>query len=145
MCAFDYWPRYKMSKVKQKVGIEGSVKSVYDCLITNEGLSNWWATSASGIAELGGFIDLEFLNLAVLSFRYDILKINKVVKLFCVSGPGPWQDSELLFELENTEEQTFVTLTHQNDNSSDDDFLYFSTKWPVYLLSLKDLIETGKG
>ena len=57
----------------------------------------------------------------------------------------PWKGSELLFELEQSDEQVFLTLTHENDDASEDEFLYFSTKWPVYLLSLKSLVETGKG
>ena len=134
-----------MVKVKHRVGIKGPVESVYHCLVTNEGLSNWWATSSSGKAEIGETVDLEFFSLAVLSFRYLVLNINEIVKLKCVSGPGPWQDSELLFELQQSNDQVFVTLTHQNESSSEDDFLYFSTKWTVYLLSLKEFVETGKG
>ncbi|HYQ72054.1 MAG TPA: hypothetical protein VET88_09030 [Gammaproteobacteria bacterium] len=134
-----------MSEVKHRVGIRGAVESIYSCLTTNDGLSGWWATSSSGIAEVGNIIDLAFSDLVVLSFRYEILSANDIVKLKCVSGHVPWQDSILLFELREAADQVFVTLTHQNDSSSEDDFLYFSTKWPVYLLSLKDLIETGKG
>lgn len=134
-----------MAKVKHKVGIRGSIDAVFQSLVTNDGLSGWWASSASGKAEVGSQIDLAFSELAVLSFKYDELQSNKIVRLKCVSGPGPWQDSELLFELEQSDEQVFLTLTHLNNNSSEDEFLYFSTKWPIYLLSLKDLIETGSG
>ncbi len=134
-----------MAKVKHKVGIKGSPEAVFQSLTTHDGLCGWWASSASGQAETGSQIDLTFTGLAVLSFKYDELQSNERVRLKCVSGPGPWQDSELLFELELSEEQVFVTLTHQNHNAGEDDFLYFSTKWPVYLLSLKDFIETGSG
>lgn len=134
-----------MSKVKHRVGIEGSLDSIYECLTTCDGLSEWWATSALGVAELNGTIELEFSELAVLGFEYNNLIFNETVGLTCVSGPGPWQSSELVFELNQTEEQVFVTLTHQNERSSEEDFMYFSTKWPVYLLSLKAHIETGEG
>jgi len=134
-----------MAKVKHRVGIEGSVDAIYGCLTTNNGLSGWWATSSVGTAEEGKEIELDFSNLAVLCFRYEKLDLNEVVKMKCVSGPGPWQDSELLFELQNSVDQVFVTLTYQNDKSNEDDFMYFCTKWPMYLLSLKELIETGRG
>ena len=134
-----------MANVKHRVGISGSIDALYQSLVTNQGLAGWWASSASGKAETGCQVDLTFTALAVLSFEYVELQTNNIVRLKCLSGPGPWQDSELLFELEASDEQVFLTLTHQNNNSSEDEFLYFSTKWPVYLLSLKDLIETGSG
>ena len=134
-----------MSKVKHRVGIEGSIESIYECFTTNDGLAGWWATSASGVAEVGSNIELEFSGLAVLCFKYENLSVNDMVSLQCVSGPGPWQDSSLQFELQKSEQQIFVTLTHENKNSSEGDFLYFSTKWPIYLLSLKELIEAGRG
>ena len=134
-----------MAKVKHKVGIIGPIDAIFQSLVTNDGLSGWWASSATGKTGIGRRIDLAFSELAVLSFEYDELQSNKIVRLKCVSGPGPWQGSELLFELEQSDEQVFLTLTHQNSNSSEEEFLYFSTKWPIYLLSLKDLIEAGSG
>ena len=134
-----------MAIVKHRVGIRGSIGTVYQTLITNEGFSGWWATSADIEAEVGGRADLTFLDLTVLSFEYKELVPKKAVGLKCISGPGPWLDSVLLFELGQSDDQVFLTLTHHNDNASEDDFLYFSTKWPVYLLSLRDLVETGEG
>ena len=96
-------------------------------------------------AEIGGAVDLTFAGLTVLSFKYTDIQENKSVDIQCVTGPGPWQGSEILFALEQAEDQVFLTLTHQNSDASEDDFLYFSTKWTCYLLSLKDFVETGKG
>ena len=72
-------------------------------------------------------------------------KKNKKVAIKCTDGPGAWLNSELVFDLTQADDQVFVTLIHQNDMSSEDDFLYFATKWVCYLLSLRDLVETGKG
>ena len=62
-----------------------------------------------------------------------------------MAGPGSWQNSQLLFEIDQAEDQVFLTLTHHNDASSENDFLYFSTKWTCYLLSLRDFVESGVG
>ena len=134
-----------MAKVKHRVGINASIDQVFAAITTNEGLAGWWASSAEISAEIGGKVDLTFDGLTVLKFKYKDIQEHKKVDIQCVEGPGPWQDSELLFELEQAEDQVFVTLTHQNDASSEADFLYFSTKWTCYLLSLKNLVETGKG
>ena len=134
-----------MAKVKHRIGINSSIDKVFATLTTNEGFAGWWASSAEINANIGGKIDLTFDDLTVLSFRYKDIQENKKVDIHCEVGPGPWQNSELIFEMDQVEDQVFVTLTHQNDTSSQDDFLYFSTKWTCYLLSLRDLVEIGKG
>ncbi|MEW8525627.1 MAG: SRPBCC domain-containing protein [Candidatus Thiodiazotropha endolucinida] len=134
-----------MAKVKHRVGINSSIYEVFAAITSSDGLAGWWASSAEISLEVGGNVDLTFDSLTVLKFKYRDIQENKKVAIECVEGPGPWQGSELLFELEQAEDQVFVTLTHQNDASGEEDFLYFSTKWPCYLLSLRDFIETGKG
>ncbi len=134
-----------MARVKHRVGINGSLEKIFETLTTNEGFAGWWASSAVVNAKIGGEIDLTFEGLTVLSFKYTDIQENKKVDIQCIKGPGPWQDSEIFFAMEQAEDQVFLTLTHQNSAASEDDFLYFSTKWSCYLLSLRDLIETDKG
>lgn len=134
-----------MARVKHQVGISGSLENVFATLTSNEGLAGWWASSADISGEIGGKITLTFDNLTSLIFEYTDIQENKRMAIKCIDGPGVWQDSELIFELAQADDQVFLTLTHQNDAASEDDFLYFSTKWTCYLLSLRDLVETGKG
>ena len=134
-----------MAQVRHRIGVKGEIGRVYEFLVQPEQLSGWWASRADGSADIGSVLRLEFSGLASLSFSIETLEAPKTVVLACVEGPGAWNGSELHFNLQEDSEQTFVTLTHANPSASDDDFLYFSTKWPVYLLSLRDLIETGSG
>ena len=134
-----------MARVKHRVGIRGDVTEIYTSLIHPEKLSRWWASSASGIPQAGEKLNLVFAELATLTFSLSRLQADQEVILDCTNGPGPWQGSRLLFTLENANGQVFLTLVHENTSASDDDFLYFNTKWPIYLLSLRDYIETGSG
>lgn len=134
-----------MANVKHRVGIKGHIEAVFQKLATSDGLAAWWASSASGEAVVGSRIDLTFTGLAVLEFEFTEIQANKTVCLNCVSGPGPWQGSSLIFKLEESDGQVMLTLIHRNSNATEEDFLYFNTKWPVYLLSLKDLVEKGRG
>ena len=54
-----------------------------------------------------------------------------MVSISCPDGPGPWRGSRLRFVLDEDAEQTLVTLEHSSDTASEDDFLYFNTKWPA--------------
>ena len=134
-----------MAKVCHQVGVVGDIEEIYRVLHTPAGIEGWWATTADGIPEAGDVLNLHFAGLAMLSFRIEDLKENQRVGLRCVSGPGPWQACSLTFSLRRDSDQVWVRLDHENDAASEDDFLYFSTNWPCYLLSLKDLIETGRG
>ncbi len=134
-----------MAQVRHRIGVNGEIGRVYESLIQPEKLSGWWASGAHGSSETGSVLRLEFSGLGSLSFSIKTLEAPATVVFECVDGPGAWSGSELRFDLRDDGEQTFVTLTHSNPSASDDDFLYFSTKWPVYLLSLRDLIETGSG
>ena len=108
-------------------------------------LDGWWAATAAGRPDVGEVIHLHFGDLVTLSFRIEGLTENAQVRLLCVAGPHPWQDCLLTFALRQDEGQVWVRLDRENAQASDDDFLYFNTKWPCYLLSLKALVETGRG
>ena len=134
-----------MAEVRHRVGIKGDVEQVYRHLTQPDGLAGWWASSATGTPEVGSVLRLEFSELAVLSFEIRVLDAPKTFLLECVDGPGAWSGSELRFDLHDNGDQIFVTLLHRNSAATQDDFLYFGTKWPLYLLSLRDLVERGSG
>jgi hypothetical protein len=134
-----------MAEVRHRVGIRGSVADIYIALVEPSQLGGWWASYASGTPEVGKTLDLTFGELVTLSFVIRDLQRNLLVHLECSSGPFPWQGSQLHFALEDADDQVFVTLTHSNNGAGDESFVYFSTKWPLYLLSLRDFIETGSG
>jgi len=49
------------------------------------------------------------------------------------------------FLLEETETQIFVNFSHYNWKQSDDFLAHCSTKWGVFMMSMKSCIETGRG
>lgn len=134
-----------MARVRHRVGIAGDIHEIFRCLHQPEGLNGWWATTTDGAPEEGQVLDLRFSDVVTLSFRIETLKRNAFVGLRCVCGPYPWQDSTLSFVLNQDSDQVWVELLHENTAASEDDFFYFNTKWTCYLLSLRDLIEQGRG
>jgi hypothetical protein len=63
----------------------------------------------------------------------------------CVRGPDEWMNTEIIFQLLYKDDQTFIMFTHANWKKPVEFMHHCSTKWAVFLLSLKALIETGKG
>ena len=134
-----------MAKVVHQVGIKGDVNLIYKAMLEPEGLVAWWAETADGSPIEGETLNLHFSNVATLSFEIKKLVKDSLILFKCVSGPGPWQNCDLSFHFKQDADQTWVKLIHENTSATEEDFLYFSTKWTCYLLSLKSYIETGKG
>ena len=62
------------------------------------------------------------------------------------SGPADdWVGTEISFRIERQDGQTFVTFKHAGWREANLFMHHCSTKSAVFLLSLKDLIERGKG
>jgi hypothetical protein len=53
--------------------------------------------------------------------------------------------TEILFQLREDGAQTFVNFAHTNWKEPTAFMAHCSTKWAVFMLSLKDSAETGKG
>ncbi len=62
------------------------------------------------------------------------------------SQPAARITRQLRFELEESDGQVWVTLVHETSPEVPPEaHQYFCTKWPTFLVSLKALLETGKG
>lgn len=134
-----------MANIIHRVGIAASGSEVYNALTTDEGLSKWWTTDTSGAGAVGSIIEFRFdgggPDFEVLELQTDSLIRWKH------SGeiPGPWIGTEVSFQLKSAGSQTYVLFEHSNWKEPSDFMAHCSTKWAVFLLSLKEAIETGTG
>lgn len=135
--------------INHKIGIKKSPEEVFKILGTVEGISKWWTRDTTGDNHKGGKIHFSFQKR--LDKSYDVLAEIKELdspKKVCwkiVEGPQEWLGTEILFNLIPSEEETIIHFSHKNWTSSTDFMAQCNTKWAVFLLSLKDLLETGRG
>jgi Activator of Hsp90 ATPase homolog 1-like protein len=131
--------------ILHKVGIKSSsLSEVYWALTTLEGLAGWWTNTTQGETQVGG----------VIRFRFGAGGIDmKVLELFparrvlwqVVEGPVEWIGTKVSFDLRQEGEWTLVLFKHEGWKEPVEFMHHCSTKWGVFLLSLKSLLETGKG
>ena len=134
-----------MNEINHKVGIKSSPEKIYELLTTNSGLSKWWTNDISGSGGVGSIIEFRF-NGGGPDFSVSELIPNEIVRWkHSGSIPESWIETEILFKLQFEDKQTFVRFTHSNWKESTDFMAHCSTKWAVFLLSLKDAAETGQG
>jgi uncharacterized protein YndB with AHSA1/START domain len=134
-----------MPEVNHRVGIRGSLHDVYTALTTDAGLSTWWTGDTTGAGPVGSVIAFRF-NGDGPDFEVVELQPDRLVR-WRHSGdmPAEWQGTEVSFELTEVEGQVFVRFRHSHWEQASDFLAHCSSKWGVFLLSLKDAIETGTG
>ena len=134
-----------MSEIKHRVGIRSSAHDIYQLLTTDAGLSQWWTSDTHGAGDVGSIIAFRFGGGGPDFEVIELVADRKVVWRHSGEMPPDWIGSEISFELEETEIQTFVNFSHYNWKQSDDFLAHCSTKWGVFMMSMKSCIETGKG
>ena len=74
---------------------------------------------------------------------YTLIWFAAVIEV--VDGPAEWIGTTIEFELRTEGAFTLVHFSHRGWKEPSDGLRHCSTKWAVFLLSLKSLLETGTG
>jgi uncharacterized protein YndB with AHSA1/START domain len=134
-----------MPDILHKVGIKSSSQAdVYKALTTIEGLSAWWTTTTEGESTVGGVIRFRFGN---GGFDMKVLELDPARRVVwrVVEGPEEWIGTTISFDLDQRGDWTIVLFRHERWKEPVEFMHHCSTKWGVFLLSLKSLLETGNG
>lgn len=139
-----------MIDIIHRVGIKAPASKVYAAISTVEGASGWWTKETTGDAQPGGNIAFEFSTSdgeKIGGFGMDVLALapGRKVHWRVATGPEEWIGTDIVFDLAEDGEYTIVRFGHTNWREAGEFTAHCSTKWAVFLLSLRDLVETGKG
>ena len=139
-----------MVDILHKVGIKSSsLDDVYKALTTREGLAAWWTNNTQGESKVGGVIQFRFseggkdiggFDMKVLELRPDKRVLWEVVE-----GPKEWIGTKVSFDLRQEGDWIIILFKHQGWKEPVEFMHHCSTKWAIFLMSLKSLVETGKG
>ena len=133
-----------MPDILHRVGIKSSVDEVYKAITTIEGLSSWWVKNTQGETNQGrvtrfGF-DASSFDIKVIEMRPPTL-----VRWEVIQGPREWVGTTMNWELKQEDDFTIILFKHEDWREAVEFMHHCSTKWAVFLLSLKSLVESGKG
>ena len=134
-----------MAEIKHRIGIRASAAEVYQKLTTDQGLSTWWTTDTHGAGDRGSIIKFRFGDDGP-DFEVVELILNRLVR-WRHSGrmPENWMGTGIRYQLSEDDKQTIVLFSHYNWRQADDFFAHCSTKWALFLMSLKASLEDGSG
>ena len=134
-----------MAEIKHRIGINGTAEQIYTLLTTNDGLAKWWTRDTRGAGEAGSTIHFYFAQ-TLVTFEINELVPDRFVRWHHVGNTPPdWMGSKVVFELEPQDHQTILLFKHYDWQKSSDFLAHCSTKWGVFMMSLKACVETGEG
>jgi uncharacterized protein YndB with AHSA1/START domain len=141
---------FKMVDIIHRIGIKSPASEVYKALTTLKGLSNWWTEEVSGDEQPGGKITFSFRSKTGESIGKTVMEVQELnsgkdVRWRCIEGPEEWIGTDITFQLSNQDSQTILLFGHRNWREAVEFTSHCSMKWAVFLLSLREYIETGKG
>jgi hypothetical protein len=138
-----------VADILHRVGLKASVDAVYKALATREGVAGWWTSNTEGESKVGGMLKFLFFaggkEIGCFDIKVLVLHPDKSVLWQVVDGPAEWIATKISFELKQDGDYSIVLFKHQDWKEPVEFMHHCSTKWAIFLMSLKSLVETGKG
>ena len=136
-----------MADIIHRVGIKAPVSDVFAAVSTVDGVAGWWTKETTGA---GNEIDVRFLTPSgkeIGGMTMDVTKVepNRKVQWRFKSGPDEWIGTDATFDLYQDGENTILLFGHRNWREPVEFMAHCSMKWATFMLSLKELVETGRG
>jgi uncharacterized protein YndB with AHSA1/START domain len=135
--------------ILHRVGIKASPEKVYQALATPEGIAAWWTADTTGDRKPGGMVITRFHVDGKLLGGFDLkileLHPEKGVVWEVANGPEEWIGTRIRFDLKQEDDFTVILFRHEGWREPVEFMYHCSSKWAIFLMSLKALGETGKG
>jgi uncharacterized protein YndB with AHSA1/START domain len=135
-----------MPDILHRIGIKSSSPNdAYKALTAIEGLSGWWTIDTQGQSKVGEVVKFRFGDLGGFDMKVLELDPAKRVLWQVIDGPEEWIGTKVSFDLKQDGDYTIIHFKHEGWKEAMEFMYHCSTKWAIFLMSLKSLVETGKG
>ena len=135
--------------ILHRVGIKSSPDAVYRALTTRDGLAAWWTDKTQGEGPIGGLFQFRFVDgdVDIGGFEMKVLELHPDRRVLwqVVGGPDEWIGTRVSWDIRQEGEYAIVLFKHLDWREPVEFMHHCSTKWAIFLMSLKALVETGKG
>ena len=138
-----------MVGIMHRIGIKAPAAKVYEAVATARGVAGWWTRDTSGSAENGGTVTSRFHKdgeeIGHMVYEVTPLEPDREVRWRFTDGPPEWIGTDATFQLTQEGDMTILNFGHRNWREPVEFMAHCSMKWAVFLLSLRDLVENGRG
>lgn len=136
-----------MSKreIFHEIRVNASPAELYAAVSNVEKLAHWWTTDTRGDSRLGKKLEFWFGDLCQ-EMEVTALDSEQNVHWHATHrGLPEWADTEIDFRIYQEDGKTRLHFKHSNWDRDAKMFPQCSFHWAIYLVSLKEFVETGKG
>jgi uncharacterized protein YndB with AHSA1/START domain len=135
-----------MPDILHRAGIRNaSLENVYTALTTRDGLAGWWTSNTTGEGtHVGNVVQFRFKAGGFDMKVVELQPANRVVWQV-IDGPPEWIGTKVIWDLKKDGDYVIVLFKHEGWKEPVEFMHHCSTKWGVFLMSLKSLVETGAG
>mgnify|MGYP000161752853 CR=1 FL=1 len=138
-----------MVDIAHRVGIRAPADAVYAALATREGVAGWWSEDTTGDGAEGDALRVRFtkddVEIGDMTMKIMELRPAERVVWQVAAGPEEWIGTTIRFDLKQEGEHCVVLFGHQGWAEPVEFMKHCSTKWAIFMMSLKALVETGAG
>ncbi len=135
-----------MPDILKVVDIHAKPQDVYKTVASAAGIRIWWSNDVDGDDGVGNDVTIRFgENWKVVMTRLEATPDKSVTYQITEHDSDEWVGTKLAFELIHEDDWTTLKFDHRNWPATTDFFRFCSTKWTVFLLSIKSAAETGMG
>lgn len=139
-----------MVDIIHRIGIKAPLSQVYAAVSTVEGVAGWWTRETTGASKLGGCLHVVFRTptgeeKGRMDFELGRLEPGRHVRWRFTAGPAEWLGTGVTFDLAQSGEYTLLLFGHRGWREPVELMAHCSMKWATFLLSLRQLVETGEG
>ncbi len=134
-------------EINLRVGVKASADKAFKALTEPARLAQWWTPDTRGSGtKVGDTLEFWFGDFCE-KFKVTTLRPGKEVAWKAPKGQGApeWEGTEVRFSISKDEKQTFIGFRHSGWKDNGGFHAHCSTRWAVFLLSLKERLETGRG
>jgi uncharacterized protein YndB with AHSA1/START domain len=124
--------------------VNSPIEAVYQAVSTSRGISKWWSKDASGHAETGALLELDFGPDYQWQAQVSLMVPPNEFELTMTRADPDWMDSTVSFELAPCENGTNVKFYHRGWKEANEHYYISCYCWAMYLRLLKRFVEHGE-
>lgn len=134
-----------MAEIYHMVSIKAHRRTVYESIITQKGLSQWWLPDTIAKAEVGFINEMGIRDLFTNKMKVIDLQPDRRVEWECINDTegDEWTGTHVVFDLVENDGNTNLHFRHSGWKEQSEFFGICNFHWARHLMMLKHLCETG--
>jgi uncharacterized protein YndB with AHSA1/START domain len=134
-----------MLEIQHYLEINAPAPEVFKAVTEQEGLAGWWTEDAIARPQVGSIAEFKFGEHYHNKMRITNLIPNSKVEWECLQGDKEWIGTSFTFDISEKSGKTALKFTHKDWREATNFYASCNYHWGLYMKSLKDYCETGKG